>query len=99
LLFSYSLNRLLRDPLLTLVPRNLLQKLIQDAGSEPKHGIDAPIDEPLAEHLPCPHHLPFDLLAFFTPLLLPLKPFSQLLQVLLPLVGAPVLSDVLVRAI
>src|SRR5882672_5278382 len=74
-------------------------KLIQDAGSEPKHGIDAPIDEPLAEHLPCPHHLPFDLLAFFTPLLLPLKPFSQLLQVLLPLVGAPVLSDVLVRAI
>jgi hypothetical protein len=99
LLFRYFLYRLLRDPLLTLIPRDLLQKLIQDAGSEPKHGIDAPIDEPLAEHLPYPHHLPFDFLAFFTPLLLPLKPFSQLLQVFLPLVCAPVLSDVLLTAI
>jgi hypothetical protein len=28
---------------------------------KPKHAIDSPIDEPLAQHLPCPCHLPLKL--------------------------------------
>jgi hypothetical protein len=92
-------HRLPRDPLLTLIPRNLFQELIQDLGGEPKHAIDASVDEPLAEHLPCPNHFAFDLLAFLAPLLIPLKSFFELLQILLPLVGTPVLRDGLVNTI
>jgi hypothetical protein len=80
LLFNSScfLHHLIHDPLLALVPRKLLQELVQDTCSEPKHSIDAPIDQPFAEHLSGPHHLPLHLLAFLSPLLLSFKPFFQL---------------------
>jgi hypothetical protein len=87
------------DPFLTFVPRNLFQELIQNIGGEPKHTIDAPVDEPLAKHLPCPHHFALIVLALLAPLLRPPKSFFQLLQVLLPLVGTPVLRDVFVNTI
>jgi hypothetical protein len=82
---------ILRNPLLTFIPRDLLQELIQDASGEPEHAVDPSVDEPLAEHLSHPHHFAFDLLAFLPSLLLPPESFSQLVQVLLPLVGTPVL--------
>ena len=57
--------------------------------------IDAPVDEPLAKHLPYPYYFTLDLRSrsSIEPLLLPLKSsfsFSRL-QVLLPLIGTPVL--------
>jgi hypothetical protein len=79
LLFPSLLHRLPHHPLLALIPRNLLQELIQNLGGKPKHPIDTPVDEPLAEHLPCPHHFALDFLVLLTPLLIPLKSFFQLL--------------------
>lgn len=99
MLFAGLPHRLSRDPLLTLIPRDLFQELVQNVSSEPKYAIDAAVDEPLAEHFPCPHHFALDFLAFLAPLLVPLKSFFQLLQVLLPLVGTPVFRNVLVNTI
>jgi hypothetical protein len=97
--FGCLLHCLLDDPFLTFGPRNLFQHLIQNLGGEPKHAINAPVNKPLAEHLPCPHHFALNLLALLAPLLRPLKSFFQLLQVLLPLVGTPVLGNVFVNTI
>jgi len=84
------------NPFFALIPSDLLQELVQDARRESEDCVQTSIDEPLAEHLPCPHHFTLDFLTLLAPLLLPLEFLFQLLQVFLVLVGGPVLSRVFV---